>query len=143
MSRKQERAEVEIARKRLPLKRMIHGKEIREVMEEFEKFRLQFNEQEFFHRAKIYLSFDQGESIASVRRMETDNEYNKRLAQLRKEEAERLERKRIREEKARIREERKKALAEEEAKRQRLEAIDIVKQAARKLGLTAKDLVDM
>jgi hypothetical protein len=136
-----ERKLVDIAKKRIPMKKMLHGKEIREGMAELEKFRQQYNEQEFFYGAKVYLHMDNyGDTYAIVRRPETDKEYNERIA-----EANRLmEIKMARQEAARIRKEEKERKAEakarKEAEQRRLDEIEAVKLAARKLGLTAKDL---
>jgi hypothetical protein len=136
-----ERKLIEIAKKRIPMKRLFHGREIREAMAELEKFRQQYNEQEFFYGAKVYLQVENyGETYAIVRRPETDKEYEKRM----KEEQAAAEAKLRRAEAARIRKEEKarreeaKALAE--AEQRRLAEIEAVKLAARKLGLTAKDL---
>lgn len=136
-----ERKLVDIAKKRIPMKKMLHGKEIREAMAELEKFRQRYNEQEFFYGAKVYLQVDNyGDTYAIVRRPETDKEYNERIA-----EANRLmEIKLARQEAARIRKEEKERRAElkalAEAEQRRLDEIEAVKLAARKLGLTAKDL---
>lgn len=136
-----ERKLIEIDKKRIPMKRLLHGKEIREAMAELEKFRQQYNEQEFFYGAKVYLQVGTyGETFAIVRRPETDKEYEKRL----KEEQAAAEAKLRRAEAARIRKEekarRKEAKALAEAEQRRLAEIEAVKLAARKLGLTAKDL---
>lgn len=143
MSKKYERIEVEMARRRVPLTKILHGREFSDVLAEMKKFRAQFAEQEILYKAKVYISFSYGEAMAFVRRPETDNEYAKRIELLKQEERAKLERKRLREEKARVREERKRAEMEAQAEEQRLRDIETVKLAARKLGLTAKDLMDL
>lgn len=136
-----ERKLIDIAKKRIPMKKLLHGKDIREGMAELEKFRQQFNEQEFFYGATVYIQIESyGDTYAVVRRPETDKEYNHRMTLERKQ----AEAKLARAEAARIRKEEKdrraelKALAE--AEQRRLAEIEAVKLAARKLGLTAKDL---
>jgi len=143
MNKKYERIEVEMARKRIPLTKILHGREFSDVLSEMKRFRLQFAEEEILYKAKVYITFISGEAMAYVRRPETDNEYTKRIEVLKQEEQAKLERKRIREERARIRAEKKQLEAEAEAEAQRLRDIEIIKQAAKKLRLTAKDLLDL
>lgn len=144
MKKKIERQLVEIARKRVPLKKLMHAKEIREAMAELEKFRQQFNEQEFFYGAKVYLNVDYGgETIAVVKRPETDKEYETRLEKLKAAELERLERQRVRDEKARIAEAKRQERLAQQAKLKREADIALVKQMARDLGLSAKELEDI
>jgi len=137
------RKQVEIARKRVPLTRIFDGNDFTTALAELKKFRVQFAEQEILFKAKVYFTFSYGEATAIVRRQETDDEYAKRVDNERKVEAEKAERKRIREEKARIREElrQQEILAEAETRRQA--EIQAVKELARKLKLTAEDLVDL
>ncbi len=136
-----ERKLIEVAKKRVPMKKIFHNKEIRDGMAELEKFRQQFNEQEFFYGAKVYLEVgNYGETTAVVKRLETDKEYNARLDEERKKAEEKLARAEAR----RVREEHKRKKAEEaEARRieeQRLKEVEYVKTMARKLGITAKEL---
>jgi hypothetical protein len=135
-----ERRLIELAHKRVPLKRLMHGKEIREFMAELETFRQQFNEQEFFYGAKVYLMFNQGEAMAVVRRPETDKELAKRLDIERAEAEAKAERKRIREERELARAERRRIAEAEQAERQRLADIETVKDIVRKLNLKVEDL---
>lgn len=136
-----ERKLIDIAKKRIPMKRLLHGKDIREGMAELEKFRQQFNEQEFFYGATVYLQMESyGDTYAVVRRPETDKEYNHRMTLERKQAEAKLARaeaKRVREEERVKRAEAKAAL---EAEQRRLDEIEAIKVAARKLGLTAKDI---
>ena len=136
-----ERKLIEIAKHRIPMKKLLHGKEMREAMAEMERFRQKFNEQEFFYGGKVYLQVETyGETYAIVRRPETDKEYNTRLEQERKAAEAKLARdeaKRIRDAERAKRNEEK---AQREAEQQRQREIEAVKLAARKLGLTAKEL---
>ena len=137
------RKEVEVARKRVPLTKIFDGNDFATALAELKKFRVQFAEQEILFKAKVYFSFSYGEATAIVRREETDGEYCSRVEAERKAEADKAERKRVREEKARLREEvrQRKALAEAETKR--LEEIKTLKELARKLKLTAKDFAEL
>lgn len=143
MADKNTRQEVEIARKRVPMKRLIHGKEMREAMAELEKFRQQFNEQEFFYKAQVYLTMNNGEVMAVVKRMETDKEYQKRLAKQHAEELAKAERQRIKEERARIAEAKRQERMARQAEEKRLADIAYVKKMARDLGISANELTDL
>lgn len=78
------RKTVEVARKRVPLKKLLHGKEIREAARALEDFRLNLNEAEFLYGAKITLTMDSyGELQAVARRLETDKELADRLEKVR------------------------------------------------------------
>ena len=84
MDKKNERKTVEVGRKRVPLKKLLHGKEIRVAAKALEDFRLQLVEQEFLLGAKITLHFDSyGDLTAVAKRPETDNEMFKRLEKAR------------------------------------------------------------
>lgn len=142
MSSNYDRNKVEIAKKRVPLKKLMHGKEIREAMAELEKFRQQFNEHEFLYGGKVYLSFHDGEMMAYVLRPETDKEYEKRIELIRQEEHKKMERQRIRELKAQEAAVRKQQLAEIEAEKLRQEEIKTVREMAKRLGLTVDELLN-
>lgn len=88
---------VDVAKSRVPLKQILHGKEIREAMAALEQFRQKYNEQEFFYGAKVYLSYSQGECMATVKRPETDKELATRLEAERREREAKAERRRQRE----------------------------------------------
>jgi hypothetical protein len=78
------RKTIEVARKRVPLKKLLHGKEIREAAKALEDFRLNLNEAEFLYGAKITLTMDSyGECTALAKRPETDKEYADRLEKAR------------------------------------------------------------
>ena len=137
------RKEVEIARKRVPLRKLFHGKEIREAMAEMEKFRQQFNEQEFFYGAKVTLLMVEGDVIASVRRLETDKEYEKRLEKIKQEELAKLERQRAKDLREQERARQKEAYEQAIKEQQRLADLATLKALTRKLGLSAKELANI
>lgn len=137
MTKKLERKTVEIDRKRIPLRSLIHGKEIREAAQALETFRLKMNDKEILYGAKLYIDWiDYGTCEIVARRPETDNEY-----------AERLERLRISEELKRQRELNKKKLAEQRAReeefRKRANAVETIRRMAKENGLTQEQLVDL
>lgn len=133
---------VDIARARVPLKQILHGKEIREAMEALEQFRQKYNEQEFFYGAKVYLTYQQGECMATVKRPETDKELALRLEAERREREAKAERRRQRELRAAEREKRKLALEAAQAEQRRLDAIRALEAAADQLGLKLVDKLD-
>ena len=134
---KQDRKTVEIDRKRIPLRSLIHGKEIRDAAKSLEAFRMKLNEQEFLYGAKLYIDWKDYSTVDIVaRRLETDKEY-----------ADRLERARIAEEQKRRREIERAAAAVKRAEmeefRQRAAAVENLRKTAKQLGLSGKDLVDL
>lgn len=137
-----ERKLVDIARARVPLKQILNGKEIREAMEALEKFRQKYNEQEFFYGAKVYLTYSQGECMATVKRPETDKELAARLDSERREREAKAERRRQRELQAEARERRRQALEQEQAEQKRQEAIRALELAAEQFGLKLVDKLD-
>jgi hypothetical protein len=54
----QKRKMVEVDRKRVPLRKLFHGKEIRDAAAALEDYRLKLNEAEFLYGAKITLTMD-------------------------------------------------------------------------------------
>lgn len=136
MSKKQERKTVEISRKRIPLRSLLHGKEIREAARALEDFRMKLNEQEFLYGAKIAVHWENYDSVYAVaRRLETDQEF-----------ADRLERARIAEEQKREREQKRQlAAAERKAREEVLKktrAAELIKKLAAENGLSSKDLIN-
>lgn len=124
--------QIEVDRKRLPLKSILHGKEIREAAQALEQFRLELNEKEIMYGCTLTIVMrDYGEAHLVARRMETDEEWMNRC------------------EKARLAAERKKEreakrkLADREKMRKMLEA---KKQEAReyigKIDQKLQELVD-
>ena len=122
MSKKIERKTVEIDRKRIPLRSLLHGKEIRDAAQSLEDFRMKLNEKEFLYGAKLYVDWkDYGSVDIVARRPETDQEYSDRLERQRLLEEQKRERERKRKEqeefRARQREIKRKAQAAELIKR--------------------------
>jgi uncharacterized protein YlxW (UPF0749 family) len=133
MTKTNQRKTVEVGRKRIPLRKLIHGKEIREAAKALEDFRLTFNEQEIMFGAKLTITMDTyGEAILVANRPESDNEMAKRLEKARL--AEEAEKER----------ERKRKLAEairaknrdEDRKKQ---AVITIENLIQNNGLTARD----
>jgi len=134
---KQDRKTVEIDRKRIPLRTLLHGKEIRDAAKSLEEFRMKLNEKEFLYGAKLYIDWkDYGTVDIVARRLETDKEY-----------ADRLERARIAEEQKLRREAERAAAAVKRAEleefRRRAAAVENLRKTAKELGLSGKDLVDL
>lgn len=125
---------VEVDRKRVPLRKLLHGKEIREAAAALEDYRLKLNEAEFLYGAKITLTMDSyGECVAVAKRLETDSEF-----------AARLEKARLAEEAKKEREARKvieaQLRAANAAERQRKQAIETMKNLAQSNGITKDEL---
>lgn len=125
---------VEVDRKRVPLRKLFHGKEIRDAAAALEDYRLKLNEAEFLYGAKITLTMDSyGECVAVAKRLETDSEF-----------AARLERARLAEEAKKEREARKAIEAElkaaNAAERQRKQAIETMKNLMKSNNVTLDDL---
>lgn len=135
MKKVTDRKLVEIGKKRVPLRKLIHGKEIRDAAKALEDFRLNFNEQEILLGAKLILKYEPGgDAILYALRPETDKEYNDRLEKARKALEAKMERERIRklqaEERARKAEENRKANVSK-----------TIKDLIQSNGLDASDLV--
>ena len=133
-TQQQKRKMVEVDRKRVPLRKLFHGKEIREAAAALEDYRLKLNEAEFLYGAKITLTMDSyGECVAVAKRLETDKEFEARL-----------EKARLAEEAKKEREARKVIEAEfraaAAAERQRKQAIETLKSVMKANNLTVKDL---
>ena len=75
---------VEIGSKRIPLRKLLDGKEIRAAAKALEDFRLTFNEEEILYGAKLTVKVaTYGEATLYAHRPETDKEYADRLERLR------------------------------------------------------------
>jgi hypothetical protein len=125
---------VELDKKRIPLRKLLNGKEIREAAKALEDFRLIFNEQEILYGAKLYVKMDTyGEALLIARRLETDKEYNDRLerARIAAEKKRELEQKRKEAEAERI-------LRAESEKKQK--ALDSIAHIAKTTGLSGAEL---
>ncbi len=134
MSKKLERKTVEIDRKRIPLRTLIHGKEIRDAAQSLEKFRMKLNEKEFLYGAKLYVDWhDYGTVDIVARRMETDQEY-----------ADRLERARLAAEAKKERERKRQLAAEAKARAEeankKAKAAEYIQRLVKEAGLSAEDL---
>ncbi len=132
---KQDRKTVEIGRKRIPLRTLLHGKEFREAAQSLEQFRMKMNEKEFLYGAKLYIDWDNYSEVDIVaRRLETDKEY-----------ADRLERARIAAEQKALREQKRaaeaQARAEREIVRKKVKAAELIKQLAQEAGISV-DILD-
>ncbi len=134
---KNERKTVEIDRKRIPLRTLMHGKEIRDAAKAVEDFRMKLNEKEFLYGAKLFVDWNDYNDVHIVaRRPETDQEYS-----------DRLERARIAEIQKKERERKRQMMAEQKAReqefRRRAAAVEQMRKTAKELGLSADDLVDL
>jgi hypothetical protein len=125
---------VEVGRKRVPLRKLLHGKEIRDAATALEEYRLHLNEAEFLYGAKITLTMDTyGECIAVAKRPETDSEYNARLEKARLAEEAKREREIKRAAEAEIK-------AAKKAETQRKQAIETLKTMMKHNNVTIEDL---
>lgn len=129
---KNDRKTVEIDRKRIPLRSLLHGKEIRDAARTLEEFRMKLNEQEFLYGAKLYVDWkDYGSVDIVARRMETDQEYADRLERARLAAEAKAERERKRKE-----QEVQRALQREA--RKKAEAAEMIKKLAQEAGIAIK-----
>jgi pyruvate/2-oxoglutarate dehydrogenase complex dihydrolipoamide acyltransferase (E2) component len=132
---KTDRKTVEIGRKRIPLRSLLHGKEIRDAAKSIEEFRMKMNEQEFLYGAKLYIDWkDYGTADIVARRLETDKEYEDRLERARIA----AEQKRERERRAKEQEE---ARAAQRALRKKIDAAAAIKKLAEEAGILV-DILD-
>ncbi len=130
-----DRKTVEVARKRVPLRKLLHGKEIREAAKALEDFRMNLNEAEFLYGAKITITMDSyGECMAVAKRLETDKEYADRIEKARIAAEAKAERERIRKKR-----EEQRRIEEEANKRQR--TADYIKKLAKEAGISV-DILD-
>ena len=125
---------VECGRKRVPLKKLLNGKEIRAAAAALEEFRLHLNEAEFMYGAKITLQMGEyGECTAVAKRPETDSEFDARIEKARQAEIAKQER-----------EVKRKLAAEEKAKRdeelRRVRTIEHLKSMMKTNNVTLEDL---
>jgi hypothetical protein len=134
MSKIHERKTIEIARKRIPLRQLLNGKEIREAAKALEDFRMKLNEQEFLYGAKITVKWEDYDTVYAVaRRLETDKEFTDRLEKARIAAEVRAERARLR----KLKEEQK-AREEEANKKQRV--ADYIQKLAKDAGIAVNIL---
>ena len=134
MAKVQERKTIEIDRKRIPLRQLLNGKEIREAARALEDFRMKLNEQEFLYGAKITIKWeDYSDVYAVARRPETDKEYADRLEKARIAAEVKAERARI---KAKREEQRK---IEEEANK-KARVAEYIQKLAKEAGIAVNIL---
>jgi hypothetical protein len=132
-----DRKTLQIKKLRIPLRKLLDGKEIREAAKNLEDFRLKMNELEILQGAKLTVKYDNWDSTFDLvaTRPETDDEMNDRLEKARLA----LEAKQRREA------EKKAAEAKREADRviaEQRKAFDMIHELARKHGIHPRDLVD-
>ena len=137
MAKTNERKTVEIGKKRIPLRKLLHGKEIRAAAKALEDFRLVYNEEEILYGAKLTIKMDSyGEAHLYAHRPESDNEMEKRIEQVRL----------AAEAKAEREKKRKLVEAEREKKRQadrKKNIADRVKEMALSNGVSIEELTAM
>ncbi len=134
MSKKLQRKTIEIDRKRIPLRSLLHGKEIREAAQALEKFRLKMNDKEILYGAKLVIDWDDYHNVHVVaRRPETDQEY-----------ADRLERLRVAEEAKKERERKRQLAAEMKARQEeankKAKAAEYIQRLVKEAGLSVDEL---
>jgi hypothetical protein len=135
MTKKLEKKLLEIDSKRIPLRQLLHGKEIRDAAKALEDFRLKLNDKEILYGAKILIKWDNyGDVYAVARRLETDKEFADRIEKARLAAEAKKEREAKRKLQAEIR-----AREEEATRKQR--AADYIKRVAKEAGLSV-DILD-
>lgn len=129
------RKEIQLGKKRIPMKKLLHGKEIREAAKALEDFRLEFNEQEILYGAKLTVWIEpyNGDAYLMAKRPESDNEYKNRLEKARLAAELKQENARKRKEALRL-----KAIEEEANKQQK--ALETIRSMAKANGLTIDQL---
>jgi hypothetical protein len=137
MTKKITRKTVELANKRIPLRKLLHGKDIRTAAKALEDFRLHFNEHEIMQGAKLTIKMDTyGEAVLYAHRLESDNEY-----------AERLEKARIAAEERAEREKKRKLMEAERAKKREADrkknVAERIKEMALSNGVSMDELTAM
>jgi hypothetical protein len=132
-----DRKTLAIKKLRIPLVKLLDGKDIRTAAKNLEDFRLKMNELEILHGATLTVKYDNWNSDFNLvaTRPETDNEMNDRLEKARL----------AAEAKQRREAEKKAAEAKREADRviaEQRKAFDMISELARKHGIHPRDLVD-
>jgi dihydroorotase-like cyclic amidohydrolase len=133
---------VEIGKQRVPLKQIMHDKEIREAMAGLEKFRQRFNEKEFFYGAKVYLSYGEGDCWAVIKRPETDKEYAARQLYLQEQQQKKAERLRLKQLKEYAAEQKRIAEAAARKRQEEAEELQRALEIAQKYGYKLVDKLD-
>jgi len=80
-----DRKTIQIKKLRIPMVKLLDGKDIRTAAKNLEDFRLKMNELEILHGAKLTVKYDNWDSTFDLvaTRPETDNEMNDRLEKAR------------------------------------------------------------
>lgn len=134
-SKNNQRKTVEVGSKRIPLRSLLHGKEIRDAAAALEGFRIKLNEEEFLYGAKITIKWENYDSVYAVaRRLETDKEFADRLEKQRLAEEAKAERARI------------KAIKEEQRRREeeinkKARVAEYIQKLAKEAGISV-DILD-
>ncbi len=135
MSKALAKKTIEIDSKRIPLRQLLHGKEIREAAKALEDFRLKLNDKEILYGAKIFIKWDNyGDVYAVARRLETDKEFEDRVEKARIAAEAKKERERIK----RLKEEQR---ARDEEMHRKERAAEYIRKVAREHGLSV-DILD-
>ena len=85
MNKQIKRKTVELKKVRIPLRKLLHGFEIREAAKNLENFRLKLLEEELMQGAKLTIKVEAytGEYNLVATRLETDKEFNDRIEKAR------------------------------------------------------------
>ena len=125
---------IELDKKRIPLRQLLHGKEIREAAKALEDFRIKLNEQEFLYGAKITIKWENyGEAYAVARRLETDKEFEDRIEKVRLAAEAKAERERLRKLK-------EAKLREQEELNKKARVAEYIQKLAREAGIAVNIL---
>jgi hypothetical protein len=137
-NKKTQRKTIRLGSQRIPIHKLLHGKEIREAAKALEDFRLVFNEEEFMQGAKLTVRVDNSstEFTLIATRLETDDEMKDRLKQIRLA----AERKVEREKKRKIMEA---EIKEKRAAEHRKAILEKIKIAAKHLKFTKDEIDDL
>jgi hypothetical protein len=137
MTKKLQKKFVELKKVRIPMRKLLHGFEIREAAENLKNYRLKLLEEELMQGAKLIVKMDtSGEVMLHASRLETDKEFEARL-----------EAARLADEAKREREAKRKLMAAEKAKREaEMRKINVAlraKEMALSNGISVEELTEM
>ena len=80
MTKKLQKKFVELKKVRIPMRKLLHGFEIREAADNLKNYRLKLLEEELMQGAKLTVKMDTyGEVMLHASRLETDKEFEARL----------------------------------------------------------------
>ena len=132
-----DRKTIQIKKIRLPMVKLLDGKEIREAAKALEDYRLKMNDLEILHGAKLTVKRDAWNDNYDLvaTRPETDQEMADRLEKARKA-AEARQRRAAEKKAAEAKREADRVIAEQR------KAFDMIHELARKHGIHPRDLVD-